>query len=79
MSTFICPHCTHETHIFGADGARRVSKQLGFEFLGDVPLDVDVCRLSDQGKPIVVAKPESAQAKAYKDITEKVVKNLKTF
>ncbi|CAG8485501.1 8142_t:CDS:2 [Paraglomus occultum] len=79
MSTFVCPHCTHETHIFGAEGARRMSEQLGYEFLGDIPLDVDVCKLSDQGKPIVVAKPESAQAKAYKDITAKVVKNLKAF
>ncbi|RUS19998.1 P-loop containing nucleoside triphosphate hydrolase protein [Endogone sp. FLAS-F59071] len=76
MSLFICPACYHETHIFGHGGAKRKAKEMGLDFLGDVPLHADICELSDRGQPVVVARPESPYSECYKQIAEKVVAKL---
>ncbi len=68
MSTHICSECGHEEHIFGHGGAQAEAKKLNLPFLGEVPLDIEIRLASDSGKPIVVAAPDSAQAKAFKDI-----------
>ncbi|XP_026966831.1 iron-sulfur cluster transfer protein NUBPL isoform X6 [Sagmatias obliquidens] len=34
MSVFQCPKCKHKTHIFGADGARRLARTLDLDILG---------------------------------------------
>lgn len=34
MSVFQCPKCKHKTHIFGADGARRLARTLDLDVLG---------------------------------------------
>ena len=77
MSTFICPNCQHQTHIFGKEGVNKAAKDLNIDFLGDIPLDADICNLSDIGNPIVIAKPNSIHTKYYKDIALKIVTKLK--
>ena len=76
MSTFVCPNCEHESHIFGHDGARQEAEKLGVDFLGDIPLHIDIRTTSDEGLPIVVTKPESASAKAYMELAQKVIDSL---
>jgi len=73
MSTHICSNCGHEEHIFGHGGAKTEAAALGLSFLGEVPLDIDIRVSSDAGVPIVVAKPDSAQAQAFRDIARKLV------
>ncbi|MBZ3869668.1 Iron-sulfur protein NUBPL, partial [Sciurus carolinensis] len=34
MSVFQCPKCKHKTHIFGADGARKLAQTLDLDVLG---------------------------------------------
>ena len=72
MSLFICPNCGHESHIFGHGGARREAERLGTDFLGEVPLDIAIRELSDEGRPIVAEQPNSPQAQAFKQIAAKV-------
>jgi ATP-binding protein involved in chromosome partitioning len=45
---------------------------MGVDFLGEVPLDMIIRETSDGGRPIVVSEPDSAHAKAYRAIAEKV-------
>jgi ATP-binding protein involved in chromosome partitioning len=73
MALFICPNCKHESHIFGDGGAMRKAQDMGIPFLGDIPLHADICDLSDQGKPVVISKPDSPFAACYKDITGKIL------
>ncbi|MDJ0946062.1 MAG: iron-sulfur cluster carrier protein ApbC [Kiloniellales bacterium] len=72
MSTFVCPNCSHESHIFGHGGARREAEKLGMSFLGEIPLDIEIRETSDQGRPVVVSRPDSPQAKRYGEIAEAV-------
>jgi ATP-binding protein involved in chromosome partitioning len=76
MSTFICPHCGHESHIFGHGGARAVSETLDVPFLGEIPLVPAIRETSDAGVPIVVKAPESPEAKAFFALAERVAENL---
>ena len=65
MSTFVCPQCGHESHIFGHGGARETAKTLNAPFLGEIPLVTAIRETSDAGTPIVASAPESAEAKAF--------------
>ena len=68
MSLFICPNCGHESHIFSHGGARDIAAKLGMDFLGELPLDIEIRVTSDAGQPIVVSQPDSPHAKTYQDI-----------
>ena len=72
MSYFCCPSCNHRAEIFGHGGARQEAARLGCEFLGEVPLLLDVRTASDAGTPIVAAAPESAAALAFSAIAARV-------
>uniref|UniRef100_A0A8P0TNJ0 Iron-sulfur cluster transfer protein NUBPL n=1 Tax=Canis lupus familiaris TaxID=9615 RepID=A0A8P0TNJ0_CANLF len=76
MSVFQCPKCKHRTHIFGADGARRLAQTLDLDILGDIPLHLNIRETSDTGQPIVFSQPESDEAKAYLRIAAEVVRRL---
>lgn len=52
MSTHICSNCGHEDHIFGHGGAREAAENLDIPFLGDIPLDIEIRAVSDQGHPV---------------------------
>ncbi len=72
MSTFICPHCGTESHIFGHGGARETAQRLGAAFLGEIPLVPRIRETSDAGTPIVASAPESPEAMAFMAIAAKV-------
>ena len=72
MSYFCCPNCNHRAEIFGHGGAKLEAARLGVEFLGEVPLLLDIRTASDAGTPIVAADPDSAAAKAFHDIAARL-------
>uniref|UniRef100_A0AAQ5YN57 Iron-sulfur cluster transfer protein NUBPL n=1 Tax=Amphiprion ocellaris TaxID=80972 RepID=A0AAQ5YN57_AMPOC len=76
MSIFQCPNCNHQTHIFGSDGARQLADTLGVQFLGDVPLHLNIRESSDRGRPVVVSSPDSPEAAAYRSLASAVVQRL---
>lgn len=52
MSTYICPNCGNEEHIFGHGGVRSEAAALGVPFLGEIPLASEVRVAGDSGVPI---------------------------
>jgi ATP-binding protein involved in chromosome partitioning len=72
MSYFIAPDTGKRYDIFGHGGARREAERLGVAFLGEVPLEMGIRESSDAGTPVVVSKPDGAEAKIYRDIASKV-------
>lgn len=72
MSTHICSNCGHEEHIFGAGGGALMSKEYNVDLLGSLPLDIKIREQSDDGKPTVVAEPDSKIANIYKQIARTV-------
>lgn len=81
MSVFVCPKCGEETRIFahddvGGGGVERKTREMGIEYLGDVPLDAKICRDADRGMPTVVAEEAvgggARNSRFYERIAEKV-------
>jgi Mrp family chromosome partitioning ATPase len=50
MSYLTCPHCGEAIRVFGEPQGEKLAKQLGISFLGAVPLDPSIARLSDHGQ-----------------------------
>ena len=78
MSTYVCPECGHEAHVFGHGGAKAEAERLGVPFLGEIPLDIDIRLSSDGGTPIVVSKPKSPQAARFREIAAKLAEATET-
>ncbi|MDE2630060.1 MAG: Mrp/NBP35 family ATP-binding protein [Alphaproteobacteria bacterium] len=76
MSTFVCPHCGHESHIFGHGGARETARALDTPFLGEIPLVCAIRETSDAGTPIVAAAPDGPEAHAFLLIAREVAAKL---
>ena len=76
MSTFHCPHCKEETDIFGSGGGEREALKLKVPFLGKVPIEPMVRISGDDGIPVVINAPESASAKAFMEIAERVLSSI---
>jgi ATP-binding protein involved in chromosome partitioning len=72
MSFFCCPNCGHRSDIFGHGGARLEAQRLGTEFLGEVPLVLDIRTAADAGAPIVASAPDSAPAQAFQAIAKRL-------
>tara|TARA_B100000315_G_scaffold193329_1_gene183833 strand:+ start:141 stop:1259 length:1119 start_codon:yes stop_codon:yes gene_type:complete len=72
MSYFLCPKCGDRSEIFSHGGARDWATKLNVEFLGELPLDIEIRETSDQGKPIVMSNPDSAHSQAFGAIAERI-------
>ena len=56
----------------GKDGV----KESELDFLGEIPLYLDIRTCADEGRPIVISHPNSPQMDAYRDLAEKIALKL---
>lgn len=71
MSSYICPNCGHEAHIFGHGGVAAEAKAHGIPFLGELPLDLSVRLAGDAGAPIALG--QGTIAEAYARLADRLV------
>ena len=76
MSTHICSKCGHEEHIFGEGGGQRIAEEYGLDYLGAIPLDMQIRVDTDAGRPTVVADPDGPIARVYKGIARRAAGKL---
>ncbi|MCL2143021.1 MAG: Mrp/NBP35 family ATP-binding protein [Methanomassiliicoccaceae archaeon] len=76
MSGFICPHCGERSDIFKTGGGERTASEMNIQFLGRIPIEPAVAASGDSGVPVVAAMPDSASAKAFMDIADKVLRTV---
>jgi ATP-binding protein involved in chromosome partitioning len=72
MSYYICPTCSHHDEIFSRGGGRRLADREKVPFLGELPLVAAARAAGDQGKPVVLAHPDSPIAAAFLNIARSV-------
>ena len=58
--------------IFGEGGVKRTAEEFCKEFLCEIPIDPEVGKSGDQGKPIVESNPDNEISKIYLDIAKKI-------
>ena len=72
MAVHVCSNCGHAEHIFGEGGGQAMATELGVDYLGALPLDINIRLQADMGRPTVVADPTSQVAEIYKDVARRV-------
>ena len=58
--------------IFGEGGVRKTAEEFNKEFLGEIPIDSEIGKTSDNGKPIVEEDPNCEISKIYIDFANKI-------
>jgi ATP-binding protein involved in chromosome partitioning len=58
--------------VFGSGGGLELATALGTELLGAVPLDGALRQAGDDGRPVVLAEPESRSARAITEIAARI-------
>ena len=62
--------------IFGEGGVKRTADEFNKEFLGEVPINPDIGKFGDKGKPIVEENPEHEISKIYIEFAEQIKKKI---
>jgi ATP-binding protein involved in chromosome partitioning len=78
MSGLICPHCGKPIDLFGSGGGKRAAADMNVPFLGSIPLDPEMSKAGDEGRPYILAseqegEPHPAKARLY-EIMENLVR-----
>jgi len=58
--------------IFGEGGVKKTAEEFQKDFLGEIPIDPEIGKTSDGGKPIVEVNPDHEISKIYLKFAEKV-------
>jgi Mrp family chromosome partitioning ATPase len=66
MSGLTCPHCGEPIDVFGAGGGAALADQAGVPFLGAIPIDPEVVRSGDGGRPFLLAHGRTSVADAFR-------------
>lgn len=78
MSYFVPPDMPDKKYyIFGEGGGKKIADEFGLPFLGEVPLSMNIRKGSDEGKPVTIEEPESAQSKAIFEIADRIVSTVR--
>jgi ATP-binding protein involved in chromosome partitioning len=59
-------------NIFGKDGVRNTAEEFKKEFLGEIPIDPEVGKSGDGGRPIVEENPNHEISKIYMNFANKI-------
>ncbi len=58
--------------IFGKDGVKKTAEEFQKEFLGEIPINPEVGKSGDNGKPIVEEFPDHEISKIYLNLANKI-------
>jgi len=72
MAVHVCSSCGHAEHVFGEGGGQSMANELGVDYLGSLPLDINIRLQADNGRPTVVADPNGKVADIYKEVARRV-------
>ncbi len=76
MAVHVCSNCGHTEHIFGEDGGRKMAAEYKMDYLGALPLDMQIRLQADSGMPTVVADPDGDVAAIYKAVARQVAVSI---
>ena len=72
MAVHVCSNCGHVEHIFGADGGKKMAADYGMDYLGALPLDIQIRLRADSGEPSVASDPSGDVAAIYRSVARKM-------
>jgi ATP-binding protein involved in chromosome partitioning len=76
-SYFLCDGCAKRHELFGRGGGQKIADFARAPLLGQIPLEGAVREWGDAGIPIVEAAPGSSAGKAFVEVAERLVEELR--
>ncbi|HQN48367.1 MAG TPA: P-loop NTPase [Caldisericia bacterium] len=76
MSYFICPENEKEYDIFGSGGGEKISKYLNIPLLGKIPIEIEIRKGGDIGKPVAILNQDLKSSVEFINIAKKIIKAL---
>jgi ATP-binding protein involved in chromosome partitioning len=76
MAVHVCSKCGHVEHIFGADGGKKMAAEYAMDYLGALPLNMQIRVQADGGTPSVMAEPDGDVAGIYKTIARQIAVSI---
>ncbi len=74
MSGMLCPHCGGEIDLFGKGGGEKLARELKVPFLGSIPLDIEMRKAGDEGRPFIIRRGDSPTWKAVDKVMEELIR-----
>jgi len=74
MSGMICPHCGEEIDLFGKGGGKKIAEDLKIPFLGAIPLDIEMRKAGDEGRPFIIRRADSPTWKSVDAVMESLIR-----
>jgi ATP-binding protein involved in chromosome partitioning len=78
MSGMVCPHCGDIIDLFGTGGGEKAAQELGVPFLGSIPLDPEMVKAGDEGRPYILRHADTPAWKAVDTVMENLVKRVES-
>ena len=78
MSGMVCPHCGGTIDLFSTGGGKKAAGDLGVPFLGAIPLDPEMVKAGDEGRPYILRHADSPTAKAVDEVMEHLVELIES-
>ncbi|HZD43047.1 MAG TPA: Mrp/NBP35 family ATP-binding protein, partial [Methanomicrobiales archaeon] len=76
MSGMVCPHCGETIEVFGSGGGRRIAETFKVPFLGSIPMDPDMRRAGDEGRPFIQGNGSSGTAESVRHVMEELIREV---
>ncbi len=72
MSHHECVSCGHVEEIFDRGGVKKFCREQNITYLGDIPIDARIRKMSDEGRPFMLDFSETPAGKALTEITARI-------
>jgi len=76
MAVHVCSNCGHVEHIFGSEGGKKMAAEYKMDYLGALPLNMQIRLQADNGNPTVMADPDGEVAGIYKAVARQVAVSI---
>lgn len=76
MSSYHCSACGHEEKIFGAGGAKKLAKDFAIDLLGEIPLNLEIRTMTDQGEPPALQADNHPQGEIFMQLARRIAAKL---
>jgi Mrp family chromosome partitioning ATPase len=74
VSGMLCPHCGEEIDLFGKGGGKKIADELNVPFLGSIPLDIEMRKAGDEGRPFIIRRGDSPTWKCVDKVMEELIR-----
>ena len=74
MSGMLCPHCGGEIDLFGKGGGKKIAEELNVPFLGSIPLDIEMRKAGDEGRPFIIRRGDNPTWKSVDKVMEELIR-----